>query len=119
MDRQQEFQQKRTDIFNAMIACMKAINSPMTEENMSQYINGYLSLIESALNGDLSVRDEYLAVAIPPLKQHKIVTLGYSVRVLYLLNLALLGKVSVENADWYATFFADYAEKLCDIWEAS
>jgi hypothetical protein len=119
MDKHQEYQQKRAEIFASMKGSLEAMPNTMTEESSFQYINGYLSLIEGAMRGDLSVQEDYLTLVIPPLKQQKLVSLGYSVKVLFVLNQALLSKVSAESAPWYVSFFADYAEKLCDVWESS
>lgn len=114
----QDFQQKRSAIFKSMLEITTILPAPMQADNANQFINGYLAVIESALQGDLGPRDEYLGLVIPPLKQGQM-PLGYIIGVLVGVNTALVAVIDHAHAPWYASFLSTYADKLCQLWENS
>ena len=114
----QDFQKKRPQLFSAMFEAMRVMPAPMPATHIDQFINGYLAVIESALQGDLGPRDEYLNLVIPPLKQSKM-PLGYIIGSLVGVNAALSAVVAPEHSSWYVYFLSTYADKLCQVWENS
>lgn len=114
----QDFQQKRPAIFRRMLEVMRTMPAPMPTEHSDQFINGYLAVISSALQGDLGPRDEYLESVIPPLKANQM-PLGYIVGSLAGVNAALVAEIDREHFSWYSLFLSAYADKLCQIWENS
>jgi hypothetical protein len=115
----QEFQQKRSEIFNAMLAALNTHQQKIPPEQASQFITARVAVIESALQGNLTARDEYLTTIVPGLKAGGLFSWSLASEVLTSMDAALLQLISLENAPWYATFFAEYTEKFYQIWEVS
>lgn len=88
----------------------------VSDADAEQMVAGYVHLMEQSALQNFGPREDYLATVIPGVKQAGM-PLGYIVRVLVALDMALMPLVSADNRPWLVDYCADYADRLVNAWE--
>jgi hypothetical protein len=104
-----------------LISCMMETSDrtlPTPEEEVRQFLVGFIALMQAAAEGDYSVRDEYLEAVIPAIRESGI-QLSFVVGAMPRLATAIGCVLGREHAAWVANFTADYTVRLLALWERS
>lgn len=113
----QDIAARRAEIVAALLKISPRVPG-VSEEEARQFVAGYLHLVEQAGAGNTDARDDYLATVIPGVKQAGM-PLGFIMRILVAIDIALVPLVAPEHRAWVADYCADYAERLVNAWIAA
>jgi hypothetical protein len=107
---------KRGSLFEAMmITTDRSLGTP--DSAISQFIWGFINVLEASAHGDHGPRDLYLSSVIPALRDGPMpfsVVLGSMVRV----TSAAACVLGLEHLKWVSEYCADYTLRLMALWEA-
>jgi hypothetical protein len=110
----EEIAARRAEIVAALLRA--APRAPgVSDADAEQMVAGYVYLMEQSALQNFAPREDYLATVIPGVKQAGM-PLGYIVRVLVAIDMALAPLISADNHAWVADYCADYAERLVTAW---
>lgn len=106
---------KRERLFEVMLATIDpTLETP--DFAVKQFINGFISVLESAARGDDSTRDLYLAAVIPALREG---TMPFSAIMSSMLRVTAAAAcvLGPEHIHWVANYCGDYVTRLVKLWE--
>jgi hypothetical protein len=108
---------KRESLFNVMMATADR-NLETPESAISQFIWGFINVLEASAHGDHGPRDLYLSSVIPALRDG---SMPFSLVVASMVRVssAAASVLGPEHLQWVSDYCADYTVRLMAHWEGS